>query len=118
VGVLLLVVLLFGVIRDGAGRLSWDFLQSFPSRFARRAGIKAALFGTLWVIGITALFAIPVGRAGGHLPGRVRPKNRLTAFIQTNIANLAGVPSVIYGLLGLAVFVRSLALGAACSRAR
>jgi phosphate transport system permease protein len=111
VGVLLLVVLLFGVIRDGAGRLSWEFLQSFPSRFARRAGIKAALFGTLWVIGITALFAIPVGVLAAIYLEEYARKNRLTAFIQTNIANLAGVPSVIYGLLGLAVFVRSLALG-------
>lgn len=109
-GVLLLVILLYGVGRDGIGRLSWDFVNSFPSRLASRAGIKAALFGSLWIIGLTALIAVPVGIAAAiYLEELARP-TRLNRFIQLNIANLAGVPSIVYGLLGLAVFVRALAL--------
>ena len=110
-GVLLLALLLYGVLRDGIGRLDWAFVQAFPSRFARRAGIKAALYGTLWVISLTGLIAVPVGVAAAIYLEEYAAKNRLNAFIQTNIANLAGVPSVVYGLLGLALFVRSLALG-------
>lgn len=110
-GVLMLVMLLYGIFRDGWQRLSMDFLTSFPSRFPERAGIKAALVGTLWIIGITALVAVPVGVAAAIYLEEFAPKNRLTALIQTNIANLAGVPSIVYALLGLALFVRYLSLG-------
>ena len=109
--VLLLVLLLYGIIRDGMDRLSWQFLESFPSRFAHRAGIKAAIYGTLWVISLTALIAVPVGVAAAIYLEEYAQKNRLNAFIQMNIANLAGVPSVVYGLLGLAVFVRFFGFG-------
>lgn len=111
VGVLMLGLLLFGILRDGAGRLNWQFLQDFPSRFADRAGIKSALYGTLWVITLTGLIAVPVGVAAAVYLEEFAKKTRLTAFIQMNIANLAGVPSIVYGLLGLALFVRWLALG-------
>ena len=110
-GVLLLAVLLCGIWRDGSGRLSLGFLSSFPSRFAQRAGIKSALYGTLWVIGLTGLISIPVGVAAAIYLEEFAKKGRLTGFIQMNIANLAGVPSIVYGLLGLALFVRWLSLG-------
>lgn len=110
IGVLLLFLLVFGVARDGIGRVGWDFINSFPSRFAERAGIKAAIFGTLWLIGITTLVAVPVGiMAGIYLEELAKP-NRFNRFVQLNISNLAGVPSIIYGLLGLAVFVRMMGL--------
>jgi phosphate transport system permease protein len=111
IGVAMLVLLLYGIFRDGLPRLNWRFLESFPSRFPERAGVKAALVGTLWIMGITALVAIPVGVAAAIYLEEFAPKNRLTALIQTNIANLAGVPSIVYALLGLAVFVRALSLG-------
>jgi len=110
-GVVLLAGLLIGILRDGAQRLSLEFLQSFPSRFGDRAGIKASLFGTLWVISLTGLFSVPVGVAAAVYLEEFAKKGRLTDFIQMNIANLAGVPSIVYGLLGLALFVRWLDLG-------
>jgi phosphate transport system permease protein len=110
IGVLLLILLVFGVARDGIGRVGWDFINSFPSRFASKAGIKAAIFGTLWIIGITTFVAVPIGiMAGIYLEELAKP-NKINRFIQLNISNLAGVPSIIYGLLGLAIFVRLLGL--------
>ena len=110
-GVVLLAVLLFHVSRSGLGWLDWDFLSSFPSRFAERAGIKSALVGTLWLIALTAAFSIPVGLAAAlYLEEYARP-SRLNTLIEINIANLAGVPSIVYGILGLALFVRGFHLG-------
>ena len=109
--VVLLITLLIGVVREGWSRLSPEFLTSFPSRFAHRAGVKSALMGTLWVIGLTGAISVPVGIAAALYLEEYSRKNRLTEFIQMNIANLAGVPSVVYGLLGLGLFVRWLALG-------
>ncbi|MFN0152561.1 MAG: phosphate ABC transporter permease PstA [bacterium] len=110
-GVVLLAVLLFHVARAGLGWLDWQFLSSFPSRFAERAGIKSALIGTLWLISLTAMFSIPTGIAAAlYLEEYARP-SRLNTFIEINIANLAGVPSIVYGMLGLALFVRGFALG-------
>jgi phosphate transport system permease protein len=109
--VLLLVTLLYSVAQQGVPRLSWDFLQNFHSRFPARAGIKAALWGSVWVIILTGLISVPVGVAAAiYLEEFTRKKNRFTEFIQINIANLAGVPSIVYGLLGLAIFVRWMAL--------
>lgn len=109
-GIVALAVLLISVAGDGFGRLSWDFISGYPSRFADRAGIQAALFGTLWIMGLTALFAIPTGIGAAIYLEEFAPRNWLTKVIETNINNLAGVPSIIYGLLGLAIFVRMLAL--------
>jgi len=109
-GVAMLAVLLVGILREGWGRLSLDFLNSFPSRFPERAGIKSALYGTLWLMGFTALFSVPVGIGAAVYLEEYAPRNWLTRVIQTNIANLAGVPSIVYGILGLALFVRALAL--------
>ena len=89
--------------------LSWDFITSPQSSYAETAGIRTAILGTLWVVGIAVLFSFPLGVAAAvYLEEYADKGNRLTGIIQTNINNLAGVPSIIYGLLGLAVFVRLL----------
>ncbi|MDI6857071.1 MAG: phosphate ABC transporter permease PstA [Dehalococcoidia bacterium] len=106
-----LAVLLTDVTRSGISRLSWDFINSFPSRNPDQAGIKAALFGTLWMMGLTAAFAVPVGIGAAIYLEEYASRNWLNRVIQTNIANLAGVPSIVYGILGLAIFVRAMALG-------
>ena len=110
-GIVTLAVLLVTVTADGIGRVSWDFLNGYPSRFAERAGVKAALFGTFWLMGLTALVAVPVGIGAAIYLEEFAPRNTLTRIIETNINNLAGVPSIIYGLLGLAIFVRVFSLG-------
>lgn len=111
VGIVFLAVLLFDIVRDGAGRLSSAFLNGLPSRFPGRAGIKPALVGSLWTLGITALVSFPLGVGTAIWLEEYAPNNRATRLIQTNIANLAGVPSIVYGILGLAVFVRLFAFG-------
>jgi phosphate transport system permease protein len=111
VGIIFLALLLFDILRDGAGRLSWDFLTGFPSRFAARAGLLPALAGSVWTLVLTAVIAFPLGVGTAIWLEEYAPNNRFTRIIETNIANLAGVPSVVYGILGLAVFVRAFALG-------
>ncbi len=111
IGIVVLLILLVDIWRDGAGALSWDFLKGFPSRFASRAGIKPALYGSLWLLVLTALIAFPVGVGTAIWLEEYAPANRFTRIIQMNIANLAGVPSIVYGLLGLALFVRLFAMG-------
>jgi phosphate transport system permease protein len=110
-GIVVLAVLLVDIWRDGSGALSWDFLQRFPSRFATRAGIKPALYGSLWTLVLTALIAFPVGVGTAIWLEEYAPNNRFTRIVQMNIANLAGVPSIVYGLLGLALFVRLANMG-------
>jgi len=106
-----LAALLIDVLRDGLGRLSWQFLTSYPSRRAATAGILPALAGSIYVIALTALLAIPFGVAAAiHLEEYAR-RGRFSRLIEINISNLAGVPSIIYGLLGLGLFVRMLGLG-------
>ncbi len=109
--VLILLGLLFQISRSGFKYLSWDFFTHFPSRIPARAGIKSALSGTLWVMLMTAFFSIPMGIAAAIYLEEYGGKSKLKRFIELNIANLAGVPSVIYGLLGLAIFVRFMGLG-------
>lgn len=111
VAVGVLALLLVDVTREGIGRVGWDFINSFPSRKPEEAGIKAALWGTIWLMGLTAAFAIPLGVGAAIYLEEYAPRNWLAAVIQTNIANLAGVPSIIYGILGLALFVRAMELG-------
>ena len=111
VGVLTLVVLLGQVLQDGLGQLDRSFLTSFASRIPERAGIKAALVGSLWMLGLTAVIAFPLSVGAAIYLEEYAPKNWITTTIQTNIANLAGVPSIVYGILGLALFVRALGLG-------
>lgn len=96
---------------EGASRLSWQFLTSFPSRFAAQAGILSAWIGTILVMLLTALVAVPLGLGAAIYLEEYAPKNRLTTVIDINIANLAGVPSIVYGLMALALFVYEFRLG-------
>ncbi|MBP9853595.1 MAG: phosphate ABC transporter permease PstA [Candidatus Omnitrophica bacterium] len=105
-GVIILSILVIDVLRDGFSRLSWDFLTSFPSRKPEKAGIFSAWAGTLWIMLTTALISIPIGVGSGIYLEEYAKKNKFTDLIEINIANLAGVPSVIYGILGLGLFVR------------
>ena len=106
-----LAVLVATVWADGAGRLSWQFLTSFPSRRAESAGIYHAIAGSLFVIALTAALALPVGVAAAIYLEEYGGRSRVARFIELNIANLAAVPSIIYGLLGLGLFVRALGMG-------
>ena len=105
-GMLVLLVLFIDVFLDGASRLSLGFFTSFPSRKPEAAGILSAWVGTIWIMAVTALIALPLGIGSAIYLEEYAPKNRLTALIEISIANLAGVPSVIFGLLGLGLFVR------------
>lgn len=111
VGLLTLATLLVDVLRKGIGGLDARFLTSLDSRFPERAGIKPALVGTLWLMGLTALISFPLGVGAAVYLEEFAPKNRFTSFLEVNLANLAAVPSVIYGLLGLAIFVRGMQMG-------
>ena len=110
-GIVILAVLLFHVTREGIRWLDLQFLTEFPSRFPEQAGIKSALWGTVWLITLTAGISIPVGVAAAIYLEEFSPKDRLSQLIEVNIGNLAGVPSIVYGILGLVLFVRFLALG-------
>jgi len=103
-----LAVLLVTIAVDGIGSLSWRFITSFASRKAANAGILAPLTGSVWVCAICALVAIPMGICTALYLEEYAKKSRLQSIIQLNISNLAGVPSIVYGLLALAVFVRFL----------
>jgi len=108
IGVAGLVALLIDVLIDGLGFLNWKFLTNYASRKPLESGILAPMAGTVWVVGLTAIFTVPVGIGTAIYLEEFARKNRLTRLIELNISNLAGVPSVIYGLLGLAVFVQFL----------
>lgn len=108
----LLALLLGDVVIDGAARIDWDFLTGLPSRHGLDAGIWPAIVGSFYLIGLTGLLAIPLGVGTAVYLEEYGAKNRLASIIEINIANLAGVPSVIYGLLGLGLFVRFLNMGA------
>lgn len=109
--VIVLIGLFLNLLWDGAPRISWEFFTNFSSRRATTAGIAAAWVGTLLVMLVTALTAVPLGVAAGVYLEEYAPKNWLTGLIEINISNLAGVPSVVYGLLGLGLFVYLLELG-------
>lgn len=111
IGILGLVTLLAQVLIEGIPWLSWHFVTDYPSRHPEEAGLKSALMGTVWVMGLTAAFTIPVGVGAAIYLEEYAPDNWLSRVIEINISNLAGVPSIVYGLLGLAVFVQWLALG-------
>ncbi len=111
VALLTLATLLVDVATKGAGWLDRGFLSSLDSRFPERAGILPALVGTAWLMVLTAAISFPLGVGAAVYLEEMAPRNRLTAFLELNVANLAAVPSVIYGLLGLAAFVRAMQLG-------
>ena len=102
----ILFTLLFHVAREGIAWVDWDFLDSFPSRKPEQAGLKSALWGSVWVIGLTALISIPLSIASAIYLEEYAPKSRWMRIVEINLANLAAMPSILYGLLGLAIFVR------------
>lgn len=110
VALIVLVLLIIDSLRDGLPWLDLQFLTSFPSRFPARAGIKSALLGSFWLMILTALFSIPIGIGAALYLEEYRKDGFLKKIIETNISNLAGVPSIVYGILGLALFVRALRL--------
>jgi phosphate transport system permease protein len=109
--VLALGVLLWYIVQRGWSWLSWGLITNTPSRKPERAGLSIAISGTLWIISLTLLVAFPMGVASAIYLEEYAPKNRWTRMLQINISNLAGVPSVVYGLLGLGIFVQWLDLG-------
>jgi phosphate transport system permease protein len=111
IGLAMLAALLYNILSQGLERLSWDFLTSFPSRFPERAGIFAALLGSIYAVLIAGFFAFTLGVGAAIYLEEYATRNWFAQVVQTNIANLAGVPSIVYGILGLEIFVRSLALG-------
>lgn len=111
IGLITLAALLLNLIIDGAGWFSFHFFINYPSRFAEQAGILSAWVGTCLVMLVTALTAVPMGIAAAVYLEEYAPKNWLTALIEINIANLAGVPSIVYGLMALGLFVYQLRLG-------
>lgn len=111
-GLVLLAVFIGKILWDGLGRLDWDFITSLPSRRASKAGVWTALLGSIWILVLTAIIAFPVGVAAGIYLEEYGKKNWISRILEINISNLAGVPSIIYGLLGLELFVRIMGLGA------
>ena len=103
--------LMWDVLSDGAGRLSWDFIGGFASRRASQAGIWHALTGSIFVILVTGILAVPVGIAAAIYLEEYGGRSAAARLIEINITNLAAVPSIIYGLLGLGLFVRTMGLG-------
>jgi phosphate transport system permease protein len=110
-GVLTFVTLFLGMAIDGLPRLSWEFFTSFPSRRAEAAGILSAWVGTALVMLVTAAAAVPLGVAAGVYLEEYAPRNIVTELIEINVTNLAGVPSIVYGLLALGLFVYQFGLG-------
>ncbi|MBV1877325.1 MAG: phosphate ABC transporter permease PstA [Pseudomonadales bacterium] len=110
-GAALLIALIYQICADGIKWLDAQFLTSFPSRFYYKAGIKSALVGTVYLISLVALIAIPVGVAAAIYLEEFFPPGRINKLVELNIANLAGVPSIVYGIIGLAIFVRGAELG-------
>ncbi|WP_342432322.1 phosphate ABC transporter permease PstA [Neobacillus sp. FSL H8-0543] len=110
-GLLVLAILLYRVFTQGFGYLDLQFLQSLPSRKPEQAGVYAALIGTIWLMGVVAPVSLLIGVGTALYLEEYAKKNFVTDFIKVNISNLAGVPSIVFGLLGLTVFVRALALG-------
>ena len=110
-GIVVLIVLLKQILETGLKHLDLKFLTSFPSRTASKAGIKSALVGSLWVILLTALFSFPLGVGTAIYLEEYAKKNWFNRLLQINISNLAGIPSIVYGMLGLSVFVKWLRFG-------
>jgi phosphate transport system permease protein len=105
-GIGVLAILAVDTLQTGLPALDWQFLTSYPSRKAEEAGLRSSLLGTVWVMGTTIILAIPVAIGTAVFLEEFAPKGRFTSLVRLNIANLAGVPSIIYGILGLTVFVR------------
>ncbi|NKB17189.1 MAG: phosphate ABC transporter permease PstA [Pseudanabaena sp. CRU_2_10] len=113
VGLVILAALIVDVVQDGAPRLNSSLLTQYPSRKAIESGYKAALWGSVWMLTYVLVLAVPIGVGSAIYLEEYAPKNWLTGFIELNIYNLAGVPSIVYGILGLGLFVRGLYSGRA-----
>ncbi len=111
IGLIILAIFIGIIIYMGITRLDWNFLTSLPSRFAEQSGIKTAWTGTVWIMVLTTLISFPLGVGAGIYLEEYGKKSKWSSFLEINIANLAGVPSIIYGLLGLEIFVRIMRLG-------
>jgi phosphate transport system permease protein len=110
-GLLILIILIVKTLSIGYTRINWDFLTSLPSRRPERAGIYTAIAGTFYIMLLTIVFSIPIGIGAGVYLEEYIKKSKLATLLEINISNLAGVPSIIYGLLGLGIFVRFLNFG-------
>lgn len=111
VGLIMLAVFVFIIVNTGIERLDWNFLSSLPSRFPQKAGIYTALMGTAWMLMLTIIFSVTLGVSAGIYLEEYARKGLLAKLLEINISNLVGVPSIIYGILGLAFFNRYLGLG-------
>jgi len=111
IGLVLLALFIGYIVKEGLTRIDWDFITNLPSRRASKSGILTALMGSLWILFLTTLIAVPIGVGAGIYLEEYNKKNWLSSLLEINIANLAGVPSIVYGLLGLEVFGRILGLG-------
>ena len=111
IGLLMLGALLYQVISQGWNRVDWSFITSFPSRHPEQAGIQAALLGSVYVVALAGIIAFVLGLGTAIYLEEYAPRNWFARIIQINIINLAGVPSIVYGILGLEIFVRTLGLG-------
>ena len=109
--ILFLVILLGDILIQGYSTLNWNFLTSYPSRFHDKAGILAAIVGTFYMMLLTALISVPLGIGAAIYLEEYAKETRFIRFVKLNIQNLAGVPSIIYGILGLTLFVRFMDLG-------
>jgi phosphate transport system permease protein len=110
-GIVLLAIFIGSILIDGIQRIDWDFITNLPSRKAERAGIFTALMGSVWILVLTTIIALPVGIAAAIYLEEYANKSKLSSLLEINISNLAGVPSIIYGLLGLEIFVRVIQMG-------
>ena len=110
-GIVVLAILVMRIVSQGASYLDWDFLSNYASRRPEDAGIKAAIYGTVWIMAIVAPVSLVLGVGTAIYLEEYAPDNKFTHFIELNISNLSGVPSIVFGLLGLTVFVRLLEMG-------
>ncbi|MFD0976176.1 phosphate ABC transporter permease PstA [Salinimicrobium gaetbulicola] len=110
-GIVLLAIFIGSILIDGIQRIDWEFITNLPSRKAERAGIWTALMGSVWILVLTTIIALPVGIAAAIYLEEYAKKGKLANLLEINISNLAGVPSIIYGLLGLEIFVRIIQMG-------
>ena len=111
-GLILLAIFIGSILIDGIQRIDWEFITNLPSRKAERAGIYTALMGSIWILVLTTIIALPVGIAAAIYLEEYAKQTKLSTLLEINISNLAGVPSIIYGLLGLEIFVRIMEMGA------
>ncbi|MFO7720686.1 MAG: phosphate ABC transporter permease PstA [Gillisia sp.] len=111
-GLVLLAIFIGSILIDGLQRIDWDFITGLPSRYAEKSGVFTALMGSIWILVLTTIISLPLGVAAAIYLEEYSKKNRFSSILEVNISNLAGVPSIIYGLLGLEIFVRILEMGA------